>query len=164
MKKLIIYIFIILNLLNTLIIFNCTDNKPEPITVKNVYYGHYYHDVAWNDLSNDWITEEWFVISVEFDDGYNPDQYSYINWLDFCTPENNEFISESGPGNNIPQSDFSLRLKYPYDLTSDIGKKVFFKDKVFRVTAYSGGEFGITDSFYRYISTKSKEINFSYYK
>jgi len=71
---------------------------------------------------------------------------------------------ESYDGLGSPRT-FLLRLKNPYDLTADAGKRIFFNtNNVFTVEGGSGNIFYSSPDTKAYISTPEKIIDFSVYK
>ena len=111
-------------LLVILMSLSCPQYNAIGIPVKNVYYVGKFNFV--NNVSA-------YIVCIDFDENVLPKGVAdwKIDWATICNAENNEV---TGGGQKYPFGNFSytfdIRLKNLYDPTTDVGKKIYFNNKV----------------------------------
>jgi hypothetical protein len=155
-------------MLSCLVMTGCPNSKPTPIYVDNVYYTNLTYDEYYfgGTEHKDVLM---YMNGIDFNTNLlaaNPKEYK-IDWKSMCNVDNNEiiFATKSSLSYGFPRNAIDIRLKYPFDPTNDIGKKVHFNtNKTFEIDGGSGGEMSGTYYDTVYIATPEKINDFIYYQ
>ena len=90
MKKITILLLTLLAVLSA-IISGCCIKEPEAIPVKAVYYNEGTDDVYYYGGSEH-TDDKMYIIGVDLDTQYNPQQLDDTDWTEICEAEDNNVI------------------------------------------------------------------------